>query len=203
MMIAADDILILRAEQRAASENISIALSELLLSEAHVGADMLAAPPPPSGAQEAADDDDREKMVVANDWVVRRLKQIRALMCFEVGLLVVALIAMRLASTPLPFVVWAAAEVGLVWHRAREYDSRRRLLYWLKVDMASGVVHESVGYVRSYRIFGRMIEDASSGRRYVVPRAIFRPSTLKPGTEVVFRHTIQSRLVLSLREKTD
>lgn len=148
-------------------------------------------------------DEEREKMLAAQVWIARRVIRIRQLMCFEVGLLVVALMGACLAQSQWFFCLWAVAEVALVWYHWVDCQSWQGVLYRLKFDLTDGGVRESVGHVRSVSIHWRIIEDDSTGARYQIVSAAVCPSMLKPGTEVVFLATIRSRIVLSLSEKTD
>lgn len=67
------------------------------------------------------------------------------------------------------------------------------------MDLASGTLRESVGRVRVFRVFWRVVQDRTSDVTYLIIAPFVQPSSVAPGTQVIFRAALRSRLVLSLR----
>lgn len=146
---------------------------------------------------------DRETILVIVDRLGRRIKWRSHLMQFEIGLGIVAVMAACVASPQLLFIAWAVLEIGLVWRDVAACRSWKEVLYWLQIDMASGVVRESVGRVQASGVFFRVVVDSGTGDKYLMLAPAVPPSSVSLGSEVVFRAAIRSRIVLSLRPLAD
>lgn len=193
----ANNLLMIPAPEGRSPKKTSIGVPEIAVTLGCASGDRSA-----SSHTTHANEEDRKKLLTLQKKIRRQLLWTRRSMAWELALTAVALVAVFYASPQWAFLAWAGLELGLFFHGLATCRASRRALYFLQMDLARGVVRESIGRVRSFRLFWRVVRDNTTGAEYVIVVPLIRPSSIAAGTEVVYRAAIQSRVAISLYERT-
>lgn len=155
-------------------------------------------PPVPRIANEV----ERERLRAAQEQFERQVRWNRR--STAIGLVLGASAVVVAVFTASPWVRWpllaaAVLELGFVpWHAGMACHRLRRLIATVALDLKSGIVSEGDGKVHSLFGFGRVIQDARTGRLRRLPSEVAGLAQLPSGTEVTYRFALRSGLVLKV-----